>query len=141
MSVYISSLKLCVLIPRTQYYLFFCAVRKSKEISYFILKWSKIVFNTRSNLSHHLSTIELLNSAFYILVFVELKWYRTWKYYLVFVFLYLLFLMALAGFTLLHLGNIYDGAPKYDQFQVNFIIYNNTILQIMLLYYKFLHYI
>ena len=47
--------------------------------------------------------------------------------------------MALAGFTLLHLGNIYDGAPKYDQFQVNI---NKRLLQIILLYYtRLLHYV
>ena len=47
--------------------------------------------------------------------------------------------MALAGFTLLHLGNIYDGAPKYDQFQVNKskIITNNFfIINYYIIVYK-----
>ena len=63
---------------------------------------------------------------------------------MVFVFLYLLFLMALAGFTLLHLGNIYDGAPKYDQFQVIKIIQCDEIYQtsihIKILVFKMLHF-
>ena len=51
--------------------------------------------------------------------------------------------MALAGFTLLHLGNIYDGAPKYDQFQVIKIIQCGeiqTCIHINLLVFKMLHF-
>ena len=56
----------------------------------------------------------------YFSVFLELKWYRTWKLYLIFVLMYAAFLVSFAGFTLLHLGKIYDGIEekiKYD-FQV-----------------------
>ena len=44
-------------------------------------------------------------------VFLKLKWYRTWKYYLLYVMLYAAFALALCGFSLIHLGQLYEGQP------------------------------
>ena len=53
-------------------------------------------------------------------VFLEIKWYRTWLFYGMYVLAYMMFLMGLAGYALFHLGNIYDGGPKYD-FKVSYV--------------------
>ena len=37
-----------------------------------------------------------------------------------YVLAYMMFLMGLAGYALFHLGNIYDGGPKYD-FKVSYV--------------------
>ncbi len=40
--------------------------------------------------------------------FLKLKWYRTWRLYLVILFLYTLFVVSLLGYSLTHFGNVLD---------------------------------
>ena len=62
--------------------------------------------------------VHVMNS--FLSVFLEIKWYRTWLFYGVYVLAYMMFLLGLAGYALFHLGNIYDGGPKYD-YKVSYV--------------------
>ena len=69
--------------------------------------------------SDTLQTLLLFPDLFVLIsVFLKLKWYRSMKFYLFYVLLYVLFAFSLGGFLLTHLGHVYHGAPEYE-YQVN----------------------
>ena len=47
-------------------------------------------------------------------IFLKLKWFKGWTYYLVYIALYFMFLAALVGYTLAHFGNLYDGQERWE---------------------------
>jgi hypothetical protein len=50
-------------------------------------------------------------------IFLKLKWYKTWGFYLVFLSIFALFMIAIGGFSLAHFGKLYGGQESY-KFQV-----------------------
>ena len=47
-------------------------------------------------------------------VFLKLKWFKSKWFYLFFILLNAIFLVALSGFAIAHLGNLYKGVPRFE---------------------------
>ncbi|TRY79609.1 hypothetical protein TCAL_11674 [Tigriopus californicus] len=53
-------------------------------------------------------------------LFLKMKWYKTWFYYLVYILLHLIFLVSLCGFTLAHFGKLVEDMENYNYRERNF---------------------